>query len=192
MLQEQEILKKLNAREEQGMEALFGRYYRPLVVFADSYVHDLAEAEDLVQEQLVKLWTKRAFENVVASALSTFLFTVIKNAAVNWLEKKKLPLIGLDLPHFQIAQEEAEQMDSAVVSLVRTAMQKLPGKTRLVVECVMLKEKSYKEAAAELGVSVNTIKTLLKQGVKELRANLKDKQDGLLLLYFRCICRNNG
>lgn len=184
MVRDHEILNMLNAGKEQGMESLFERYYRPLVVFADSYLHDLHEAEDLVQDQMVKLWTKRAFENVAAEALSTFLFTVIKNACINWAEKKKLPLMSLEMPHFQIAWEEAEQMDDSAVRLIREAMQKLPEKTRRVVECVMLQEKMYKEAADELGVSINTVKTLLKQGMKELRESLKDKQDYLLFLYF--------
>ena len=112
------------------MDALFERYYRPLVVFAESYLHDLQSAEDLVQEQMVKLWSKQTF----------------------------------------------------AVELIRGALEKLPDKTRLVVTVVMLQEKMYKEAAEELGVSVNTVKTLLKQGMRELRELLKDKQE--LIFYF--------
>ena len=123
------------------MDALFERYYRPLVVFAESYLHDLQSTEDLVQEQMVKLWSKQTFAGIVPEALGTFLFTVVKNACINWLDK-----------------------------------------TRLVVTVVMSQEKMYKEAAEELGVSVNTVKTLLKQGMRELRELLKDKQE--LIFYF--------
>ena len=91
------------------MDALFERYYRPLVVFAESYLHDLQSAEDLVQEQMVKLWSKQTFAGIVPEALGTFLFTVVKNACINWLEKKRLPVKSLDLLHYQIALEEAEQ-----------------------------------------------------------------------------------
>ena len=54
------------------MDALFERYYRPLVVFAESYLHDLQSAEDLVQEQMVKLWSKQTFAGIVPEALGTF------------------------------------------------------------------------------------------------------------------------
>lgn len=182
MLKDQEILNMLVLGKRQGMEALFERYYKPLVVFAEAYTHDLSTAEDLVQDQMVKLWMKRAFEPVVAKALSTFLFAVVKNACINWMEKKKLPVTSLDLPHFQIALDEAEQMDESVVQLITAAMYSLPEKTRRVMECVVLHEKMYKEAAEELGVSVNTVKTLLRQGMKELRERFKDKQELLLLL----------
>ncbi len=180
MVQDSEILNMLDTRKEQGMKALFNRYYKPLVVFAGAYLHDLQEAEDLVQEQLVKLWGKRTFENMTAGSLSTFLFTVVKNACINWIEKRKLTLVSLDMPHYQIAWEEAERMDDRVVHLVNGAMEKLPEKTRQVVVAVMLEGKMYKEAAEELGVSVNTVKTLLKQGMKELRKTFKDKHELLL------------
>ena len=50
------------------MDALFERYYRPLVVFAESYLHDLQSTEDLVQEQMVKLWSKQTFAGIVPEA----------------------------------------------------------------------------------------------------------------------------
>lgn len=185
MQNDKEILGLLEKDITRGMDSLFNRYYRPLVVFAHSYLNDLAEAEDVVQEQMVKLWTCHAFDRVAADALGTFLFTVAKNACINRLEKKQLPLTSLDLPHFRIAQEEAGKMDDTAARIVFEALQKLPEKTRWVVECVMLEDKMYKEAASELGVSVNTVKTLLKQGMKVLKVELKDKQEYLLFLYIR-------
>lgn len=185
MQNDREILELLEKDTDKGMDHLFNRYYRPLVVFAHVYLNDMAEAEDTVQEQMVKLWTRRAFESVTADALGSFLFTVVKNACINHLEKKQLPLTSLDMPHFRIAQEEAGKMDDTAVRIVFEALQKLPEKTRRVVECVMLEDKMYKEAANELGVSVNTVKTLLKQGMKVLKSELKDKQEYLLLLYIR-------
>lgn len=188
MLEEQEIINALKAGQQMGMDALFERYYKPMVVFADTYLHDLHEAEDLVQEQIIKLWTRRAFDEIIVGALSTFLFTVIRNACINRRNKKKLPLTALEELHYaQVAWEEAERLDEAGVELIRNALQQLPEKTRKVVECVVLNGKQYKEAASELGVSVNTIKTLLRQGLKELREKLKGKQDCIFFLYFRSL-----
>ena len=66
--------------------------------------------------------------------------------------------------------------------MVRKALDSLPEKTRGVVECVMLRGRMYKEAAEELGVSLNTVKTLLKIGLKELRVLLKE-QRGMIFLF---------
>ena len=59
MLSDSKILQTLREKEPLGMDALFERYYRPLVVFAESYLHDLQSAEDLVQEQMVKYGRNR-------------------------------------------------------------------------------------------------------------------------------------
>lgn len=45
---EDDILRMLRDGEERGMSALFKRYYRPLVVFADTFLHDWEEAAWLV------------------------------------------------------------------------------------------------------------------------------------------------
>ena len=52
-------------------------------------------------------------------------------------------------------------------------MEELPGRTRQVVECVMLRNLKYREVAEELGISINTVKFLLKEGTKRLRDRLK-------------------
>ena len=72
MLSDSKILQTLREKEPLGMDALFERYYRPLVVFAESYLHDLQSTEDLVQEQMVKLWSKQTFAGIVPEALGTF------------------------------------------------------------------------------------------------------------------------
>lgn len=189
-IRDDEILSLLKQGKQGGMDLLFERYYKPLVVYANAWLHDLEESEDLVQEQFVKLWEKSSFDGIVPGALSSFLFTVVKNACANLLEKKKLPVESLDLPHFQIAQNEAQYLDEVTVKLISDSLRKLPEKTQKVVECVMLNDKMYKEAAEELGVSINTVKTLLKQGIRELRELLGDKQDMIFFFIFRKVRRN--
>ena len=182
MRSDSQIIELLKAGRREGMVTLFDRYYKPLVLFADGFLHDLSGAEDVVQEQFVKLWEERLYERIHEKALSTFLFTMVKNSCTNQLIRRGIKTELLDLPHYQIAQEEAREFDPVVMTTIRKALDCLPEKTRNVVECVMLGGRMYKEAADELGVSVNTVKTLLKAGIKELRVLLKD-QRGILLLF---------
>jgi RNA polymerase sigma-70 factor (ECF subfamily) len=166
---------------EREMEILFKRYYRPMVVFASNYLHSIAEAEDIVQEQFVKLWNGGQLARVVDGARGTFLFTVTRNACINFIEKKKLSLTGIDLPHHQIAEREADALDEEMIARARAALERLPGRTRQVVERVVILDDSYKEAADALGISVNTVKTLLRTGMKELRETIGKQEKSLLL-----------
>lgn len=117
-----QIIALLQAGKRQGMNALFDRYYKPLVVFADDLLHDLPEAEDTVLEQFVKLWEKELYEHIHPNALSTFLFTIVKNACMNQITKKGLPTEQLDLPHYAIAQEESYLLDETVIETVLAAV----------------------------------------------------------------------
>lgn len=176
-----QIIALLQAGKRQGMNALFDRYYKPLVVFADDLLHDLPEAEDTVLEQFVKLWGKELYEHIHPNALSTFLFTIVKNACMNQIAKKGLPTEQLDLPHYAIAQEESYLLDETIIETILAAVRKLPEKTQQVVQSVMCQGLSYQETADELEVSINTVKTLLKAGMRELRSELEEYKKMFLL-----------
>lgn len=53
---DQDILASMRKDKTIGIQRLFDRYYRPLVLFADEFLKDRSAAEDLVQDFFVKLW----------------------------------------------------------------------------------------------------------------------------------------
>lgn len=46
MQNDKEILGLLKTDTDRGMDSLFDRYYKPLVVFAYAYLNDWAETDD--------------------------------------------------------------------------------------------------------------------------------------------------
>lgn len=64
----------------EGMELLFTSYYKPLVVWADTFLRDVACAEDLVQDFFLKLWEAGRFERLLPETLRSYLFTAVRNA----------------------------------------------------------------------------------------------------------------
>lgn len=182
---DKQILSLLGREKQEGLDLLFQRYYRPLVVFAENYLGNIPASEDVVQEQIIKLWNKKLYKSIHPSALSSFLFTTVKNASLNLLEKKDVMTEAVELPHYQIAQKEAAGIDDEGVIVIMNALNELPERTRQVVEYVMLKDMKYQQAADELGMSINSLKTLLKKGIKDLRIQLKDKRDLIFFLLFK-------
>ena len=57
MISDADILQRFKIDRKQGIQVLFRRYYRPLVLFADEFVHSLSTAEDIVQDFFIRLWT---------------------------------------------------------------------------------------------------------------------------------------
>lgn len=54
---DQDILAFMRKDKTIGIQHLFDRYYRPLVLFADEFLKDSSAAEDLVQDFFVSLET---------------------------------------------------------------------------------------------------------------------------------------
>ena len=183
MTKDQNILEKIRKGDEKGLDLLFSRYYKPLVLFANAYLNDIHTAEDVVQDQIIKFWNEKLYNKLQTNNLSTYLFTLIKNASLNQIKKKDVLSKTAGFSHFDIAEEDAKRIAEEGVDKVKEALAELPEKTRLVVECIMIQNLKYKEAAEELGVSVNTIKTLLRNGLQKLKVRLKDHKD-LFYLFF--------
>lgn len=183
MISDTEILKRFKTNREDGIQILFGRYYRPLVLYADDFVHSLSTAEDIVQEFFIRLWTDDYLENLLPRTLSSYLFTSVRNACYTHGHRKDIWNRRGDLTaETDIPAEIALEMEQGIVERVDLAIARLPEQTRSVVTCILIDEMKYKEAAVELNISVNTLKTLLRNGLKTLRAELKEEYRSIFLL----------
>ncbi len=186
MISDYSILEALRKEDKKGLNNLFTRYYKPLVLFANVYLNDIYLAEDIVQEQFIKFWNSKLYKNVPnPKALSSFLFTLVKNASLNEIKKVDILSHSADFSHYDIAEEEAKRLAEEGIKRVHKAVAELPEKTRLVVDFVMLRNMRYAEAAEELNVSVNTVKTLLRNGLSKLKESLKDRKDLFVLFFMR-------
>lgn len=103
--------------------------------------------------------------------LRYYLYLSVRNAAINALQKNNMlsmeELSGIDMgiPEESIDEEEQEERNK----LLLEKLQKLPHQELQVVRAVIMENKKYKEAAEELHISVNTLKTHLTRALKQLR-----------------------
>ena len=167
---DQEICSLLKVRKIGGMELLFREYYKPLVVWATTFLHDTQRAEDIVQDFFIYFWEKKYYLKINQN-LRYYLYLSVRNAAINTLQKNNMlsmeELSGLDMsiPEESIDEEEQEERNK----LLLEKLQKLPRQELQVVRAVIMENKKYKEAAEELHISVNTLKTHLTRALRQLR-----------------------
>ena len=185
MEQADRILELLRQGDKRGLELLFRSFYRPLVMYALKFVVHQEEAEDIVQEVFYHFIKNNAYRQLTPEALSTYLFRCVKNACLNKIRDQK-EFAQAEFLRYDAVEEEAMTVSQELIKAIRQAIEELPRKTRMVVEAIVVEGKKYKETAEELGVSVNTVKTLLNGGLKQLRQQFPDS---LLLFFF--VERNN-
>lgn len=183
MIEDKEILLQFEANRREGMKMLFDKYYRPLVLYADHYIVNIQASEDIVQEFLLRLWEDEYLVSVTDVSLKSYLFVSVRNSCYTYGHKKDILRNCVGITEVDVAADAAIGLNQQIVNRVAVVIERLPRQTRLVLECVLINDKKYKEAAEELNVSVNTVKTLLRSGMKVLREEFRDEGELLLLLF---------
>lgn len=175
--------------EEKTDIQLFNQLYetnkQKYIRFASSYVHEDAVAEDLVMESLMYYWERRSslghIENV-----SMYILTVLKHKCLNHLQRQRtwdnlsenmLTDTQWDI-QMRISSLEAcnpEQLFSdEVQQLLEKALQSMPEKSRQIFIMSRYEEKSYKEIASAMNLSVKSVEFHMSKVLGVLRKTLKD------------------
>ena len=172
-ISDDEILTAFARSVDEGGKLLFRRYYKPLVLFSGSLLNDDVYTEDMVQDVFYHFIRTRAYLRLEPGALGTFLFRSVKNACLNRIRNNREVSTADFLAH-EVEEEEALTVSPELMEAIHAAIDALPEKTRAAILGVIVDGKRYKEVAESLNVSVNTVKTLLAHGLKQLRAQFPD------------------
>lgn len=133
---------------------------------------DRAEAEDIVQETMIRVWNKRDEWNGLES-VEAYCLTVARNLAIDRSEKKDSQTVKLTIEAEQ-TPDASSPYDRLVnkerLKLVHRLVGELPEKQRLIMQLRDVEGKSYKEIAAALRLTEEQVKVNL------FRARQKVKQ----------------
>ena len=131
-----------------------------------------AEAEDIVQDALIKVWNKRD-EWKQWESIEAYCFTVTRNLSIDRMQKKENQTVELS-PAEEETMDYTNPHESMVnneqLALVYEMMNRLPEKQRTVMHLRDIEGKSYKEIAAWMGLTEEQVKINL------FRARQKVKQ----------------
>ena len=143
------------------------------------------DAEDVVQETMMKVWKRREQWQQIES-MEAFCLTICRNVALDHqkrMENQNLSLedeetLNTKLSTLHSPEEQAVQRDR--VERIRDLMNKLPEKQRTCMQLRDVEGKSYKEIAAVMDITEQQVKVNIfraRQTIKQ--AFLKQEQYGL-------------
>lgn len=168
--------------KDKVFKEIFDRYYPDLCRNAYKYLNDVEAAEDAVQEVLIHLWeTKKALLD--PDHVKGYLMVSVRNKCISLLRKKIFVTTGVDLPDYAETPEEEEVTDIDPATLVAQALAELPPKCREIFELSRLKQLSYKEIAAELGISVKTVENQMSTAIRKLRDFARNNPVYMIILF---------
>ena len=145
---------------EEGFRLLFDVYHMQLCVYVVQLTDSFQLAEDIVQDFFVAFW-ERKYYRAITGNFRSYLYTSVHNAAL-------AVLTGVPVEIPQEAVLEREELERQEKELM-LKLEKLPKQEIAAIKAVILENKKCVEAALELGMSVNTLKTHLARALKKLR-----------------------
>ena len=133
---------------------------------------DRAEAEDVVQDTMIRVWNKRE-EWTQFGSIEAYCLTVAKNLAIDRSQKKEAQNVELT-PEMEEGSEISGPYDQLVnnerMSIIHRLINELPEKQRLIMQLRDIEGESYKEIAKILNLTEEQVKVNL------FRARQKVKQ----------------
>ena len=168
-----------------------------LLAFIRSRIPRQDDAEDIVQDVFYEFTEMYRLMKPVEQ-ITAWLFTVARNKITDRFRKKKPGLLEdvftfktgdddsdgylLDdlLPAADVRPADAEMMRETIMTALMDALDELPVEQRHVFVQHELEDKSFKEIAAESGVTVNTLLSRKRYAVLFLRDRLKFLYEDLL------------
>ena len=133
---------------------------------------DRAEAEDVVQDTMIRVWNKRE-EWTQFGSIEAYCLTVAKNLAIDRSQKKEAQNVELT-PEMEEESEISGPYDQLVnnerMSIIHRLINELPEKQRLIMQLRDIEGESYKEIAKILNLTEEQVKVNLfiaRQKVKQ-------------------------
>ena len=85
---DEQLIRSYLSGSEEALRELVERYLKPVYHFVYRYVKTRGDAEDIVQDVFLSVW-KNIEKFDCEKKFKTWIFTIAKNASLNWIKKKK-------------------------------------------------------------------------------------------------------
>jgi RNA polymerase sigma factor (sigma-70 family) len=173
--------------DEKALELLIQRYLTKVFQFANKYLRNKEEAEDISQEVFVKVW-KNIKKFKADLKFKTWLYTITKNACLDFLKKKNRPIpfskMDDDENNWSFSDSLADKSPSALESMqtregvqsLSFAIEELSPIYRNTVALHYNEDLKFREIAEILQESVDTIKTRHRRAIGMLKNIIKKDQ----------------
>jgi RNA polymerase sigma-70 factor (ECF subfamily) len=178
-LADAELVARYAAGDQSAARALTLRHAPRVFALARRMLGETAEAEDVTQETMLRLW-RTAPDWQDRAALGTWLYRVASNLCIDRLRRRR-PLSADPPP--EVADEgpgalgRLEARDRAAA--LNAALATLPERQRLAVLLRHFEDRSNPEIAEVLEVSVEAVESLLARGRRALAAELAGRRTEL-------------
>lgn len=169
---ENELIMRLQKDETKAFEALFHLYKKRVKGFVHKMLPPHISSDNVVMEVFIKVWLNR--EKIdPTKTFSSFLFVVAKNQVLDELKaavnQKLVYSETYLLEKTALHQETNETTEEEMETVLQKMLDKLPQRRRQIFNLSRFEGLSYKQIAAKLNITENTVDTQIRKSLQFLR-----------------------
>jgi len=184
---DEDLLNRLAANDEQAFRQLVERHIDRAFGIALRLLGSRADAEDVVQDTMLKVWTHRGRWEHGRAKFSTWLYRVVTNRCIDLHRRPRTDNVDA-VPEPMDAQPDAvsTMQRNEVTAMLESAMQRLPEQQRVAVILSYHENMSNGEIAEVMSTTVAAVESLLKRGRQQLREMLRRFEPDILTSLSDC------
>jgi RNA polymerase sigma-70 factor, ECF subfamily len=167
--------------DKDAFSILYDRFSRPLFSLILKILSNPSEAEDVVQEVFIELWSKAADFDAARAQPFTLAVSIARNKAIDRIRTRTrrggiLEQSADDIAMRSLSTTEADARDAASASesakVVRGAFSDLPSDQKTAIELAFFEGLTQSEIADRLSQPLGTVKARIRRGMLRMRERL--------------------
>lgn len=176
MSEDRQLLKDLNRGQTAALRQIYLKYKDDLLTVARSLVYDINTAEDCLQDVFVSLASER---RRIRSNLKGYLLSSVVNRVRDYLRKRVAQSnlqVNMRAERVDVTETaNVPALDENMKTVIR-ALEKLSFEQREVIVLHLQGDMKFREIAAMLDMSINTVQSRYRYGIEKLRQVLTKKE----------------
>lgn len=174
---DQILVQRLKRKDIPAFELVFNEYYGVLKSYAQRFLDDEADADEVVQDTFTKFWEKCELLDPLSS-IKNYLYRSVHNSCLNFIKHQKVK-DAYKQYIIEFMEEGAEdpyieKEETTTLEKVLEEIDHLPPKCQEIFKLSRFEGLKYYEIANHLNISVKTVEVQMGKALRVLREKFKD------------------
>lgn len=172
--EDESLMRQVAAGDEAAFRQLAERHLGRIVRLAEKTLGQSAEADDVAQEALIRIWNNAANWRSDRSRLTTWIYTIVYRLCLDRLRKGRTSPLDEAMDVADPAADALDRMtDEEELHRLRAAVRSLEPRQRAALTLFYYEDYPGAEAAKVLGVSLRAFWSLLHRARQSLQTQMQ-------------------
>lgn len=171
------LVDKLLRRDQQAFQWLYENYSAALYGVLLKIVREEEQAQDLLQEVFVKIWSNLSSYDTQKGRLFTWMLNIARNTAIDSIRSSKAmgrpasaqTISTDDEGTYSVDRQYAVAPENTDFIGLKEVLNRLRPERKQLIDLVYFNGYTHEEAAEELALPLGTVKTRIRSALQELK-----------------------